>query len=119
MIDKDLGRPLTRQPAVIYHGTPMTPRDALLTVCAGRAMCVSFFRPDDVAAVEQIAPMIMFDNGAFSFWRQAVKAGQEWDDSARDWQPYYDWLERRLFEPGRWAVIPIGPALLPSSTMRC
>lgn len=26
-----------------------------------------------------------------------------------DWSPYYDWLERRLFQPGRWAVIPDAP----------
>jgi len=45
---------------VIYHGTPMTPRAALLDVCKGRAMCVSFFRPDDVEAVEAISPGIMF-----------------------------------------------------------
>lgn len=46
--------------ATIYHGTPLTPRDALLSVCTGRAMCVSFFRPDDVEAVEAISPDIMF-----------------------------------------------------------
>lgn len=45
---------------VIYHGTPLTPRAALLDVCKGRAMCVSFFRPDDVEAVEAISPAIMF-----------------------------------------------------------
>ena len=44
----------------IYHGTPMTPRSALLDVCKGRAMCVSFFRPDDMEAVEAISPAIMF-----------------------------------------------------------
>lgn len=44
----------------IYHGTPMTPRAALLDVCKGRAICVSFFRPDDVEAVEAISPAIMF-----------------------------------------------------------
>lgn len=42
--------------ATIYHGTPMTPRAALLDVCQGRAMCMSFYRPDDVEAVEAIAP---------------------------------------------------------------
>ena len=46
--------------SVVYHGTPMTPRAALLDVCAGRAMCVSFWRPDDVEAVEAISPAIMF-----------------------------------------------------------
>ena len=46
--------------AVIYHGTPLTPRAALMDVCAGRAMCVSFYRPDDVEVVEAISPAIMF-----------------------------------------------------------
>lgn len=46
--------------ALIYHGTPMTPRAALLNVCASRAMCVSYFRPDDVEAVAAISPAIMF-----------------------------------------------------------
>lgn len=27
-----------------------------------------------------------------------------------DWTPYYDWLEDRLYQPGRWAVIPDAPA---------
>lgn len=46
--------------AIIHHGTPLTPRNALIEVCKGRAMCVSFFRPDDVEAVEAISPSIMF-----------------------------------------------------------
>lgn len=45
---------------VIYHGTPMTPRAALLDVLSGRAGCVSFFRPDDVEAVEAVCPRVMF-----------------------------------------------------------
>lgn len=94
--------------ALVYHGTPITPRGALLAQ-QGRAFCVSFYRPDNVADVEAIAPFIMYDNGAFSFWKQAMKAGQEWDDSDRDWTPYYDWLDARLWHPGRWAVIPDRP----------
>lgn len=93
----------------IYHGTPMTPRAALLDVLVGRAACVSFYRPDDVGAVESISPAIMFDNGAYSFWKQALKAGNEWCDKPRDWKPYYDWLDERLWHPGRWAVIPDMP----------
>lgn len=46
--------------AVIYHGTPLTPRAALTSICTGRAMCVSFFRPDDVEVVEAISPDVMF-----------------------------------------------------------
>lgn len=94
--------------ALVYHGTPLTPRSALLAM-EGRSFCVSFYRPDSVADVETIAPFIMYDNGAFSFWMKAAKAGQEWDDSARDWTPYYDWLDGRLWQPGRWAVIPDCP----------
>lgn len=45
---------------IIYHGTPLTPRSALLNVGEGRAMCVSFFRPDDVEVVQAISPAIMF-----------------------------------------------------------
>jgi hypothetical protein len=47
-------------PTTIYHGTPMTPRDALVSVCNGRAMCVSFYRPDDVEVAEAISPAVMF-----------------------------------------------------------
>lgn len=45
---------------IIYHGTPLTPRAALTSICTGRAMCVSFFRPDDVEVVEAISPDVMF-----------------------------------------------------------
>lgn len=51
---------MTYGPAIVYHGTPLTPRAALLDVGAGRALCVSFFRPDDVEAVEAISPAVMF-----------------------------------------------------------
>lgn len=43
----------------IYHGTPMTPRAALQQM-AGRAFCVSFYRPDDVEVVQAISPAVMF-----------------------------------------------------------
>jgi hypothetical protein len=56
----------------------------------------------------QSAPPSCFDNGAFSFWKAAQRAGQEWATD-RDWSAYYDWLEPRLFHPGRWAVIPDMP----------
>lgn len=55
---------------IIYHGTPMTPRAALLDVCVGRAICISFFRPDDVEAAEAISPAIMFRQ-----WRVLILEG--------------------------------------------
>lgn len=93
--------------AFVYHGTPLTPRAALLAV-AGRGFCVSYFRPDSVADVERIAPWIMYDNGAFSFWQQALRAGID-ARGPGDWTGYYEWLEPRLFQPGRWAIIPDVP----------
>jgi len=95
--------------ALVYHGTPMTPREAAREVLPGRAVCVSFYRPDTVDIAEAVAPFIMYDNGAFSFWKQALRAGKEWDETQRDWSAYYAWLEGRLFQPGRWAVIPDQP----------
>jgi hypothetical protein len=44
----------------IYHGTPLTPQPALMNVLDGRAACVSFYRPDNVEAVEGVCPYIMF-----------------------------------------------------------
>lgn len=40
-----------------------------------------------------------------------MRAGEEWDQASRDdwWAVYYAWLEPRLFQPGRWAVIPDNP----------
>jgi len=52
----------------IYHGTPMTPRAALQQM-AGRAFCVSFYRPDDVEVVEAISPAVMFRQ-----WRVLILA---------------------------------------------
>lgn len=37
-----------------------------------------------------------------------MRSGAEWAQD-RDWTPYFEWLEARLFHPGRWAVIPDSP----------
>lgn len=96
--------------ALVYHGTPLTPRGALRAV-GSRAFCVSFFRPDSVVDVEAQAPFVMYDNGAFSFWMQAMRSGADPMEAGRsDWSSYYDWLDARLWQPGRWAVIPDRPA---------
>jgi hypothetical protein len=55
---------------IIYHGTPMTPRAALQQM-AGRAFCVSFYRPDDVEVVEAISPAVMFRQ-----WRVFILASR-------------------------------------------
>jgi hypothetical protein len=95
--------------ALVYHGTPMTPKAALQAVLPGRGACISFYRPDSAADAEAVSPFMMYDNGAFSFWKQARAAGKEWDEKERDWRPFYNWLEPRIWHPGRWAVIPDRP----------
>jgi hypothetical protein len=96
------GAPVT----VIYHGTPLTPRAALLAVLPGRAGCVSFHHPADIEAAASVCSGLMLDNGAFSFWMAARKKGLEACEAARDWQPYYAWAERWLATPASWAVVP-------------
>jgi len=54
------------------------------------------------------APPSCFDSGAFSEWKAAQKRGEEWF-IREDWTPYFNWLEPRLFHPGRWAVMPDAP----------
>ena len=44
----------------IHHGTPFTPRAALLDVLAGRDACVSFYYPQDAEVVAEICRLIMF-----------------------------------------------------------
>ena len=95
---------------MIYHGTPLTPRAALQAM-AGRAFCISFYRPDDMPVVDQLASSMMLDNGAFSFWMAARRRGLEACEAERDWRPYYAWVEQWLSGPNRWAVVPDAVAM--------
>jgi hypothetical protein len=79
-----------------YHGTPITPVEALYEL-SGRHFCVSHVEPRDVARVHQIGQSVMLDNGAFSKWKRGAET---------DWTTYYEWCERWLAYPTTWAVIP-------------
>jgi hypothetical protein len=79
-----------------YHGTPITPREVLLTL-AGRHFCVSFSEPRDALATHQIGQSVMLDNGAFSAWTQGKET---------DWPGYYAWADQWLDYPTTWAVVP-------------
>lgn len=79
-----------------YHGTPITPHEALLSL-SGRHFCVSFANPQDVRIVHKIGQSVMLDNGAFSFWRSG---------RAVDWAGFYTWAEPWLDFPTTWVVIP-------------
>jgi hypothetical protein len=79
-----------------YHGTPITPRSALLEL-AGRSFCVSYARPENIEVCHEIGQSVMLDNGAFSVWRKGIEP---------DWPGFYAWCERWLDYQTTWAVIP-------------
>ena len=81
-----------------YHGTPITPREQLLTL-AGRHFCVSFAAPRDVKTCHEIGQSVMLDNGAYSFWNDKTREHPGWD-------AYMDWAEEWLDYATTWAVIP-------------
>lgn len=78
-----------------YHGTPITPRSALLTM-AGKHLCVSFSDARDGDMAIQIAQSVLWDNGAFSLYTK----GKPINEAA-----LYAWLERRIGHPHRAIVL--------------
>lgn len=78
-----------------YHGTPITPRKALLEM-SGRHFCVSFADPRDIDVCLRIGQSVMLDNGAFT----AFTKGKPMDVPR-----YIVWCEEHLAHP-HWAVIP-------------
>jgi hypothetical protein len=79
-----------------YHGTPITPVDALYEL-RGRHFCASHAAPHDVVRCHQIGQSVMLDNGAFAKWKSGKPT---------NWAAFYKWAERWLDFPTTWAVIP-------------
>lgn len=86
-----------------YHGTPITPFTALYDL-AGCCFCVSFGRPDQIAAVQGQSQSTMGDCGEFKFRNDDLKAGLT-ERRSRDWNPYYAWVEK-WHRPCDWFVVP-------------
>ena len=78
-----------------YHGTPLTPKEQLYKM-AGKHFCVSFYNPQDAKTCMQIGQSVMWDNGAFSSFKNGEKL---------NYKKYYSWLEDKLGHP-HWCVIP-------------
>lgn len=78
-----------------YHGTPFTPREKLWQM-AGKHFCVSFAHPADAEVCLKIGQSVMWDNGAFTTYRQ----GRQFDINK-----FYAWVEPKLGHP-HWAVMP-------------
>lgn len=78
-----------------YHGTPLTPRSALMTM-AGEHFCVSFWTPTDLEVCLRIGQSVMLDNGAFSSFTRSVPF---------DVAGFTEWAGKHIGHP-HWAVIP-------------
>lgn len=82
-----------------YHGTPVGgPRQDAARFLIGRHALVPYPRQDDVGAVSAVCQSFVFDNGAFTVWKQGGKL---------DVPGYIDWCSTWHRHPGfDWALIP-------------
>lgn len=82
-----------------YHGTPIGgSRQDVARFLIGRHALVPFPRPDDMAIVAEVCKSFVFDNGAFSIWKQG---------GALDVDGYGNWVSEWHRHPGfEWALIP-------------
>lgn len=82
-----------------YHGTPTGgPRQDTARFLTGRCALVPFPRRDDMGPVAEFCQSFVFDNGAFTVWKQ----GGELDVPG-----YIEWCDEYHRHPGfDWALIP-------------
>jgi hypothetical protein len=82
-----------------YHGTPVGgSRQDTARFLMGRHALVPFPRQDDMGAVAEVCQSFVFDNGAFTVWKQGGKL---------DVDGYMTWCEEWHKHPGfDWALIP-------------
>lgn len=84
-----------------YHGTPLGKRgkeDVLTKFLTGRHALIPYPRKDDLCVAMEVCRSVIFDNGAFTVWKQGgtldVDGYIKWCD---------DWHRHPRFE---WALIP-------------
>ena len=82
-----------------FHGTPIGgSRQDTAKFLLGRHALVPFSRQDDVAIVADVCQSFVFDNGAFSIWKQG---------GTLDVPGYINWCSEWCRHPGfDWALIP-------------
>lgn len=82
-----------------YHGTPIGgSRQDAARFLAGRHALVPFPRQDDIGIVAEACQSFVFDNGAFTIWRQGGRL---------DVDGFIAWVEQWHRHPGfDWALIP-------------
>ena len=82
-----------------YHGTPIGgKRQDVARFLQGRHALVPFPRPDDAGIVADVCKSFVFDNGAFTVWKQGGQL---------DVEGYVRWVDDWHRHPGfEWALIP-------------
>lgn len=82
-----------------YHGTPMGgPRQDVVRFMMGRHALIPFDRPEDVAGCAEVCQSFIFDNSAFTKWKQG---------GVIDVPEYAAWCHEWHKHPGfDWALIP-------------
>ena len=82
-----------------YHGTPIGgTRQDVARFLQGRHALVPFPRPDDAGIVADVCKSFVFDNGAFTVWKQGGQL---------DVEGYVRWVDDWHRHPGfEWALIP-------------
>lgn len=82
-----------------YHGTPIGgTRQDVARFLMGRHALIPFPRQDDVGVAAEVCQSFVFDNGAFSVWKQGGQL---------DVDGYLRWVDDWHRHPGfEWALIP-------------
>lgn len=81
-----------------YHGTPLTPIDAMLRAFKGKHAMVSYERPDQIAEACEVCQAVVLDCGAFTAWKRGEKM---------DFEGYLEWCSHWLKHPCvQWCIIP-------------
>jgi hypothetical protein len=77
-----------------YHGGPVTPTSAAITLWTARHACVSYAYPDQLAIAASVCQSFILDNGAFTAWTQGrVFDFDGYVAMVKEWQhhPSLDW----------------------------
>lgn len=92
--------PETRASFVIhYHGGPVTPSPAAMTLWARRHAMISFAYPEQLPLAADVCQSFALDNGAFTHWKNG--------GGKVDVKEYVAWVNEWRQHPGfDWALIP-------------
>lgn len=82
-----------------YHGTPMGgKREEVARFLRGRHALIPYPRPEDLGVAAEVCQSFIFDNGAFTVWKQGGRL---------DVPGYIEWCEKWHRHPGfDFAVMP-------------